>query len=522
MNAPPDAVPEQLPPRPIPDSYWVVPGRLLAGEHPGSTSRAAAMDRLKRFLASGVSCFIDLTEPDESPPYEAYLPFATPGGRRIAYLRETIPDHDVPAVRETMTRILRMIDDALASDHVIYLHCRAGVGRSSMVVGCWLAEHLPEHVDVIDSLHALWRQSARSRVWSMVPETEEQVDYVRNWAGRRELGRRRKRRPSPELRERAAGALFGLAIGDALGAALTTPGAPGVWTQHTALALCVADSMVESRGLDPRDQMQRFLRWQNEGYLAATAGPQQASPDVVRALASYRWRGQPMAGSHDPRDHGTASLSRAVIAALIEPDAAAAAALAGECSRTTHQSPVIVDACRYLAAMLSGVLRGDTRALVDQPYSPDPGFWDARPLKPEVASLVPDEAPKRRPSAARSTPTRSGCSLMYATRSPEAVASRVPYVRACCARPSPRSAARSRARSRAPCTDCGTCLRRCSIRCVGATCSTNSSPASSVTARARWPGQPRHRGAHDRSVGATPGSDGPSPQATRAAVDAPR
>ncbi len=395
MNAPPDAVPEQLPPRPIPDSYWVVPGRLLAGEHPGSTSRAAAMDRLKRFLASGVSCFIDLTEPDESPPYEAYLPFATPGGRRIAYLREPIPDHDVPAARETMTRILRMIDDALASGHVVYLHCRAGVGRSAMVVGCWLAEHQPEHVDVIESLHALWRQSARSRVWSMVPETEEQVEYVRNWAGH--ASRSAPQPPAaPELRERAAGALFGLAIGDALGAALATPGAPGTWTQHTALALCVADSMVESRGLDPRDQMQRFLRWQNEGYLAATAGPQQASPDVARALATYRWREQPMAGSHDPRDHGTASLSRAVIAALIEPDPAAAVALAGECSRTTHQSPVIVDACRYIAAMLCGVLRGDTRALVDQPYSPVAGFWDARPLKPEVASPGSRREPPRR------------------------------------------------------------------------------------------------------------------------------
>ena len=40
------------------------------------------MERLKRFLATGVSCFIDLTDPDEAPAYEAYLPFATPDGRR--------------------------------------------------------------------------------------------------------------------------------------------------------------------------------------------------------------------------------------------------------------------------------------------------------------------------------------------------------------------------------------------------------------------------------------------------------
>ena len=388
MSAPREAVPEQVPARPIPDSYWVIPGRFLAGEHPGSASRAVAMDRLKRFLATGVSCFIDLTDPDEAPAYEAYLPFATPDGRRVTYLREPIPDHDVPTGREAMTRILRMIDDALAAGHVVYLHCRAGVGRSAMVVGCWLTDHPQGQVDAIETLQTLWRQSARSRVWSDVPETEEQLDYVRSW---------RAALPAEEhrhiaalgVRERAAGMLFGLAVGDALGASVAAAGAPGAWTQHTSLALCLADSLAETGSFDPRDQMQRYLRWQSEGYLAATTRPQQASPDVARALATYRWRGQPMAGSHDPRDLGTASLSRSVVAALIEPDAAAAVALAGESSRTTHQSPLVVDACRHLAAMLCGVLHGDSQALSALPYAPGAAFWDARPLKHEVASLEP-------------------------------------------------------------------------------------------------------------------------------------
>jgi len=403
MNAPPDAVPDQFPARPIPDSYWVIPGRFLAGEHPGSASRALAMDRLKRFLAAGVSCFIDLTDPDEAPAYEAYLPFATPDGRRIAYLREPIPDHDVPVGRETMTRILRVIEDALAAGHIVYLHCRAGVGRSSMVVGCWLADHRPGQVDVLETLQTLWRQSARSRVWSMVPETEEQVDYVRSWRSGADT---HATPPGATLgmRERAAGMLFGLATGDALGASAAGAGSPGTWTQHTSLALCLADSLVESRGFDARDQMQRYLRWQSEGYLAAITGPQQASPDVARALATYRWRGQPMAGSHDPRDLGTASLSRSVIAALIEPDAAAAVALAGESSRTTHQSPLVVDACRCLAAMLCGALQGDPQALAALPYSPDPGFWDARPLKPEIAALEPSGGTRGEPHSAGTPP----------------------------------------------------------------------------------------------------------------------
>jgi hypothetical protein len=44
-----------MPPRPIPGSYWVVPRRLLVGEHPGSRSRAQSMERLRRFLEAGIT-----------------------------------------------------------------------------------------------------------------------------------------------------------------------------------------------------------------------------------------------------------------------------------------------------------------------------------------------------------------------------------------------------------------------------------------------------------------------------------
>jgi len=39
--------------------------------------------------------------------------------------------------------------------------------------------------------------------------------------------------------------------------------------------------------------------------------------------------------------------------------------------------------------MLCGVLHGDSQALSALPYAPGAAFWDARPLKHEVASLEP-------------------------------------------------------------------------------------------------------------------------------------
>ena len=380
--------------RPLPATYWVVPGRLLVGEYPGSRSRADAMDRLRRFLMAGVTCFVDLTDPGEVPPYDALLPFATLDGRPVEYRREPIPDHGVPADREVMARVLSMIDDALAADHVVYLHCRAGIGRSATVAGCWLASHpIEAGDDPLERLHELWQQSARSRSWPTVPETEEQADFVKEWAAALVRGHATPDSGTGRA-ERVRGALLGLAAGDATGHALQAGrDSAGEWTQHTALALCLAESLLELRHFDARDQIERYLLWRRSGHLSATGLPGEPTADVARALATYQWRHQPMAGSHDPRDRSTASLPRVVsAAAFMSADAAAAVALAAECSRTTHQSPVVLDACRYFGALLVGALRGEASARVlHGVYEPVPGMWARRPLKPEIAAAAGDD-----------------------------------------------------------------------------------------------------------------------------------
>lgn len=55
-------------PVPIPNSYWVKPGRLLAGEYPGEKSESDARRKLGRFLDANVRYFVDLTEEDPGDP----------------------------------------------------------------------------------------------------------------------------------------------------------------------------------------------------------------------------------------------------------------------------------------------------------------------------------------------------------------------------------------------------------------------------------------------------------------------
>ncbi|MEZ4635374.1 MAG: hypothetical protein R2856_10465 [Caldilineaceae bacterium] len=65
---------------PTPDSYWVIPGRLLAGEYPGAKDKAEALHKLARYRDAGITLFFDLTEAGEHDlrPYAA----AAPGIRR--------------------------------------------------------------------------------------------------------------------------------------------------------------------------------------------------------------------------------------------------------------------------------------------------------------------------------------------------------------------------------------------------------------------------------------------------------
>ncbi|MCL5611563.1 MAG: hypothetical protein M1485_03270, partial [Chloroflexi bacterium] len=62
-----------VPELPIPESYWVLPGQFLAGEYPGHFHDEKARQRMDAFLEADFNIFIDLTSPDELPPYEPIL-----------------------------------------------------------------------------------------------------------------------------------------------------------------------------------------------------------------------------------------------------------------------------------------------------------------------------------------------------------------------------------------------------------------------------------------------------------------
>lgn len=119
--------------------------------------------------------------------------------------------------------------------------------------------------------------------------------------------------------DRFRGCLLGLAAGDVLGTALEfeRPGAfepigdmvgggpfglePGQWTDDTSMALCLAESLIESGGFDAADQMRRYLRWRDAGYLPSRGYCFDIGNTVKEALFRFAEDGSnPYAGSSDP------------------------------------------------------------------------------------------------------------------------------------------------------------------------------------------------------------------------------
>ena len=172
---------------PFPRSYWVVPGKLLAGYYPGSRDSVTAEAKLKGLLEYGIRHIINLMEKDERNfEGEGFLPYeqqlhttAQQMDTPIELVYMPIPDMEIPP-EEGMVAILDEIDRAVEQNPAVYLHCWGGRGRTGTVVGCYLARHgIAVGEAALDLLSELRQNDPISHLPS--PETEIQADFARSW-----------------------------------------------------------------------------------------------------------------------------------------------------------------------------------------------------------------------------------------------------------------------------------------------------------------------------------------------------
>jgi ADP-ribosylglycohydrolase len=201
-------------------------------------------------------------------------------------------------------------------------------------------------------------------------------------------------------RDRFRGALLGLAVGDALGTTVefSAPGsfAPltdivgggpfslpaGAWTDDTSMALCLADSLLACGDNDTVDQLRRYARWWRDGHRSSIGRCFDIGNATRAALARFEATGEPLPGDAFPDAGGNAPLMRLAPLPMAFADEPVETVVhrAALSARATHGMREAIDATRYLAALLHGALRGESREtlLLRPPYAAE--LWEAEPL----------------------------------------------------------------------------------------------------------------------------------------------
>lgn len=180
--------------------------------------------------------------------------------------------------------------------------------------------------------------------------------------------------------ERIKGCLVGLACGDAVGTTVEfrqrgtfdpvtdmTGGGPydlkkGQWTDDTSLALCLAASLIECRGFDANDQMQRYLQWWEGGYMSSIGKCFDIGITCSAALRQFKTTGEPYSGIGDEYSAGNGSLMRlAPIPIAYRNNTDDLVKFAELSSKTTHGDKRCIDCCRLFATQIQCALLGGSK-----------------------------------------------------------------------------------------------------------------------------------------------------------------
>lgn len=166
------------PARPRLNSYWVTEG-LMGGEYPGDRIEHLTEPKLRDIVDHGITLFLDLTEPHELTPYHPYLPEISPA---VRHERVAIRDVNVPSDIHVTRRALALIGEEITAGGKVYVHCWGGVGRTGLVIGCWLVDQGLSGESALQEVQRLYATTAKVARIPRSPETDDQRRYVLSWS----------------------------------------------------------------------------------------------------------------------------------------------------------------------------------------------------------------------------------------------------------------------------------------------------------------------------------------------------
>ncbi len=356
------------------------PGKTQPSAATGAWDRDLGLD-VQKIADWGAAAVLTLIEDHEIRALKVEGLGDAVRARHMDWLHLPIPDVSTPEDRfEAAWRdVGEGLRDRLRSGFDVLVHCKGGLGRAGLTAARLLVELGVPADDAIARVR-------RARPGAI--ETAAQEAFVR---ALRPVPERQPDTSIEAMEDRAVGAFLGLALGDAVGTTLEfaardskplltdmVGGGPfglkaGEWTDDTAMAMALADSLACCQDLDEQDVLRRFSDWWRNGTYSCTGHCFDIGITTAQAIAKWEKTKADHCGSTDPLAAGNGSLMRlAPIPIRYWRDRPRLRDAAARQSKTTHAAPEAVDACVVYAEMIADAIEGRPRSEV---MAARPGAW---------------------------------------------------------------------------------------------------------------------------------------------------
>ena len=165
--------------------YWVdCEGRNRIAIMPRPRGGEWLADEIESLKQQDVDVVVSLLTPTEWKELDLSDEARLCHERGIRFVSFPIPDGQVPAAGNKIEEVVADLSAAVTGGESVAVHCRMGLGRSAIIVGALLAS---KGVPVDEALSRI--AVARGL---RVPDTDEQVEWLRQFAARQPDGGSKK------------------------------------------------------------------------------------------------------------------------------------------------------------------------------------------------------------------------------------------------------------------------------------------------------------------------------------------
>ena len=158
-----------------PEIYWLEgpwPGRLAILARPRGEDWLR--DEVKGWKEAGVDVVVSLLTTNEESELGLVDERELVQRSGLTFINFPIPDYSVPPSKQATRQLIAELNERLSHGSRVGIHCRQGIGRSSLVAACVL-------VTTGESSGSAFEQIGTARR-ARVPDTAEQKEWVTSFA----------------------------------------------------------------------------------------------------------------------------------------------------------------------------------------------------------------------------------------------------------------------------------------------------------------------------------------------------